>query len=120
MKDRKHKGAAVEVKEPVATLNLPDKTGKIVQTVKLYILRDKSEKFRYTGVKESSSRAWMYGPAMIEVKHGVGTTTTTELWPEDKETWQWIEAVMNIGLAAVDNEAAEAALPKELFEFFKR
>ncbi len=90
MTDRKHKGQTVEVTEPVATLKLPDKEGEIIQTVKLYILRDKSEKFCYTVVKESSTRAWIFGPAMIEVKHGIGHTTTTELWPEDKETWKLI------------------------------
>jgi len=104
------KRTIIEVTEPVLTLKL--ETGE----VRVFVLRDATYKLRNHSVRDSSPRAYWYGPAIVEENEGPGRLSVTEHWPDQPEFWKWLEALTQIGLWAISN----ADVPNELQDYWHK
>lgn len=104
---------AVEVKEPVAKIWHDSNSYTAI-----YVLRDKTQKFRMPGVKDDSPRAWDYGPSIITERMGPQGCETVTRYPDDATMWKWLGAVLNIGAYVLTNEQLSAQLPKDLKSYW--
>jgi hypothetical protein len=80
----------------------------------IYILRDKSQKFRMPGVKDDSPRAWDYGPSIIREQVSPMGNETATYDPDGPNIWKWLGALINIGAYAMKDEKIREQVPKEL------
>ena len=104
----------LEITVPVATLKNNDGT---IHT-KIFILNE-GEKFRFPGVKEDSPRAWYYGPSLILQTNQGGMHTTNEYYIDNKGSWNWMEALMQIGFYAMGDKELSKQIPDELKSYWK-
>ncbi len=107
--EREKMGKATQVTEPVVKIQ----HGPGDHTA-IYVLRDRSQKFRMPGVKDDSPRAWDYGPSIIVERVNPQCNETVTYDPDDLRAWKWLGALIAIGHYAMSNEIIESQLPEEL------
>lgn len=104
----------VQVTEPVAKIM----HGYNSYTA-IYVLRDKTQKFRMPGVKDDSPRAWDYGPSIITERITPQCNETVTHHPDDSNTWRWLDALLNIGAYVMNNDKLREHLPASLKEYWE-
>lgn len=102
-----------QVTEPVAKIQHSKNSYTAI-----YVLRDKTQKFRMPGVKDDSPRAWDYGPSIITERiNPMGCETVTHN-PEDVNVWKWLNALLNVGAYVMNDASLSKAVPAELTEYW--
>jgi hypothetical protein len=104
---------ATQVTEPVAKIQ----HGPNSYTA-IYVLRDKTQKFRMPGVKDDSPRAWDYGPSIITERISPSGCDTRAAHPDDKNVWKWLDALLNVGAHVMNDDHLSKAVPAELKEYW--
>jgi len=85
----------------------------------IYVLRDKTQKFRMPGVKDESPRAWDYGPSIIKERMGPGGCETVTCDPDSPGVWDWLGALICIGAHVMRDEKLSTQIPAELKAYWK-
>ena len=85
----------------------------------IYVLRDKTQKFRMPGVKDESPRAWDYGPSIITERVGPMGNETVTAHPDSLAVWEWLGALVGIGSYVMRNDELSAQIPADLKAYWK-
>jgi hypothetical protein len=105
----KTKPTVTQVTEPVVKIQHSKN-----DCTSVYVLRDKTQKFRNPGVKDESPRAWYYGPAIVTQRISPQCTVTDEYHPDSPNVWKWLGALIQVGSYAMCNDELSAKIPQEL------
>ena len=100
------KAVAVQVTEPVVKIQ-HDKNSYTA----IYVLRDKTQKFRMPGVKDESPRAWDYGPSIITERVGPSGNETVTHFPDNAKVWEWLGALIKVGAYVMNNDVLCKEVP---------
>lgn len=104
-----------EVTVPVAVIK--DKDGN--ENIKIFIL-DENQKFRFPGVKDTSPRAWYYGPSLIFQDFNGGMTRTDEYYVNSPKIWAYIGALMQVGYFVRNDHELDKQVPDSCKEYWKK
>jgi len=104
------KRTIIDVTEPVLTLKM--ETGE----VRIFILRDANYRMRNHSVRDTSPNAYWHGPALVEERDRLGYLSVVECWPDQPQTWHWLEALAQIGLW----DLGKANVPRELQAYWHK
>ena len=102
------KQVAVQVTEPVVKIQHDAHSYTAI-----YVLRDKTRKFRMPGVKDESPRAWDYGPSIITEQVGPMGNETMTHDPDNAKVWEWLGALIKVGSFVMKNEGLRKQVPLE-------
>ena len=105
---------ATEVRKPVAVIQHEG-----AARTEIYVLRDKTQKFRMPGVKDESPRAWDYGPSIITQYISPQSCSTHTAHPDDEKVWKWLSALLGIGAYVMQQEVLRDQIPENLKTYWK-